>query len=439
MEPLLPSTSVALARLALRAVEGGPLAALAARTASCAPLFALGTRGYAAAAPLPPLAGGGGGDDGLAERRNSNARAGPSGTHPSSPRGMQTQAQRRQATYGGGGSSSGSMQLAWLQPQHRNADPPLVWAPPQPPQPQQQPPSQQQDHSPSEQARLRQLAHATHEAAARARDTALRVAPPPAAPALRALCTALRLDADTAAGLADAASRTGRQLALAKERWLSAGEAAGLVAALRRSAELDDAAIALALTRCPSLLRGPGKAGADALTALDTLTQHAFGRDVEAEAGAARGAVAAAAAAAAAQGAVAASALVAPAASAAAAAAPASQLAALLRKAPHLLRVPPATLASNLKQLTEALQLAPADARRALLAHPPLLTAKPGALGITMGFLVGLGASAADVRSMLLADPRWATMPLRDLSIFWQLWRQELKVGGRGGAKGGNG
>lgn len=240
------------------------------------------------------------------------------------------------------------------------------------------------------------------------REAALAAAPSAAHAALRGLAAALDLQPPELAKLAAAAKRNSAQLQTKGAPWLSEPAARALAGALTSRAALDAKDAAELLARCPAALRAAP--GTDALAVLGALQRHAYP-------GGAAGA--------------------APAAGGPGAPLPRSEdLGQLLLRAPQILRAPPAAVEANLRYLASTLALPPAAVRAALAAHPPLASAKAGSVAINMAFLVGLGATSADLRAMVERCPRWATMPLRELTVKWQFFRQELKVGAAVGARG---
>ncbi|GBF97944.1 hypothetical protein Rsub_10617 [Raphidocelis subcapitata] len=408
---------VSLARLApalLQRVEGTALLAHLRATAAClgssnsssdggGGLGPGGRRRFAAAAaPPPPPPGaaddalGAGASAALAARRASHTRASsssPARVSASPPRRVHSAAQAQRAAV--------REQLAWpasdgldatqqQQQHHHHRHHDLEWPAVADAWAKQQRQRQQEaaQHEREQRALRRQLQQQLSLRAAVGR------APAPAVQALLAVAQELSLDAEALGAMAEAAARNARQLTLLNAPWGDAAAARRLVAALREAAGLRDDQIARALTRCAALLRGTqAGGGADAaLEVLGALRAGAWAPQPAEGGGGARDA-----------------------------------LAALLVKSPHVLRVPLAALRANCAYLTDTLRLPAGDARAAVAAHPKLLTARPGAVATNMGFLVGLGASGADLRRMMVACPSWATMPLRDLTIKWTFFRQEMK------------
>lgn len=216
-------------------------------------------------------------------------------------------------------------------------------------------------------------------------------APSQAHPALRAVAEQLDLPQDALLRLADAVARNSRQITAIKSGWLSADAAEELVHRLKLYAALSPEDAGSALIKCPALLRDHN--GADPRATLDVLLRHAYpSASSRSGAGGIR-----------------------------------IELGKLLQSAPHVLRAPPTTVEANLEYLSSTLRLPPDVMRRAVAQHPTLLSHRPGAMSINMGFLVGLGANVGDLQGMMAQCPRWATMPLHDLTVKWQFFRQELK------------
>jgi hypothetical protein len=215
------------------------------------------------------------------------------------------------------------------------------------------------------------------------------------------LCSVLDLDPARLQELAAAVRCNARRVAIAKAAWAGEDATRRLAGALLGRAGLPAADVARVAVKCPGLLRDV--AGMDPAAVLELLQQHAYPGAEEADGGGQ---------------------------------ADGQPLAALLRRAPHVLCAPVAVVEANLRHLTATLGLPPAAVRRVVSKHCTLLTHKPGAMAINMGFLVGLGATGADLRAMLARCPRWATMPLHDLTVKWQFFRQDLKVGAWVGARG---
>ena len=249
--------------------------------------------------------------------------------------------------------------------------------------------------------RLQELLVRQERARRAALEDALAAAPEEARPTLRGALTlvgaaAAGADAvEAARALADAAARCSRNIVLRGRGWAGARELADLTAALKERAGLDGASVLRVLLRDPALLRarrrGDDSSAADALDALLQAVANSAHADGDADDDTS------------------------------------AALADLLTTASRLLSTPAATVKANAAYLAGTLRLAPRELLAAAAAHAPLLTCKPGTLQANLAFVVGLGARPDDVRAMLLAEPRWATLPLRDLSVSWQFVREELK------------
>ncbi|KAI8465080.1 MAG: hypothetical protein J3K34DRAFT_488936 [Monoraphidium minutum] len=384
-----PSTSGLLARLAKQyGPAAGLFVQLQQRTCMCASLP--GCRHYVAPALSP--APGALGDDPVLERRASHHGAGPSQQQQRSLHSAAAQAvavEQHIARAPPGGAWPGAAAAAAPRPR------PHHYHPQQQQQqhhhhPQQQHPQLQQQQPQADALRIDEMSRQYSLQQDRLRSAAVEAAPAGARPALHALRRVLGLDAPALAALAAATARNARQLQSARAAWAGEAAAAALAGALARRGALSEDQVAALLTKCPALLRALD--GADPAHVLDLLQRHAFP-------GAAAGEDAGASAA----------------------------LGALVVRAPHILRAPAAAVKANLEFLTGTLRLDPAAAAAALSRHPPLAGARPGALATNMGFLVGLGASGAELREMVGRCPRWAAMPLRDLTVKWQFIKQELK------------
>lgn len=99
----------------------------------------------------------------------------------------------------------------------------------------------------------------------------------------------------------------------------------------------------------------------------------------------------------------------------------------LVVQQPGLLSCSNTDLQAAVDVLTGRLQLSATEAAQLVLRHPRLLVAPVRQVLPNIGFLVGLGLSAGDLRAMALRNPKWITRSLRQLMLQWQFLQQFVK------------
>jgi hypothetical protein len=100
----------------------------------------------------------------------------------------------------------------------------------------------------------------------------------------------------------------------------------------------------------------------------------------------------------------------------------------LVLRQPGLLSCSSDHLHAVVDMLRSRLQLDQAEAAQVLQQHPRILVQPVKQMLPSIGFLVGLGLSASDLRVIATKNPKWLTRPLRSLMSQWQFIQQALKV-----------
>jgi hypothetical protein len=99
-------------------------------------------------------------------------------------------------------------------------------------------------------------------------------------------------------------------------------------------------------------------------------------------------------------------------------------------KRPKLLQLSPDELSDQLDYLLKpnGLHLTPAEASAVVKQNPSLLVTPKSRWAANVGFMVGLGFTPEQVKQLVLAQPGWLTLRVRDLIIRWNFFSKELKV-----------
>jgi hypothetical protein len=100
----------------------------------------------------------------------------------------------------------------------------------------------------------------------------------------------------------------------------------------------------------------------------------------------------------------------------------------LVQRQPGLLSCSSEHLHAVVDMLRSRLLLDQAEAAQVLQQQPRILVQPVKQMLPSIGFLVGLGLSASELRVIAIKNPKWLTRPLRSLMVQWQFIQQAVKV-----------
>ena len=102
----------------------------------------------------------------------------------------------------------------------------------------------------------------------------------------------------------------------------------------------------------------------------------------------------------------------------------------LILKRPKLLQISQEELSDQLDYLLgpSGLQLTSQEAAAVVQQNPSVLVTPRSRWAANVGFIVGLGFTPEQVKQLVLAQPGWLTLHVKDLIVRWNFFTKELKV-----------